>query len=154
MLRRLLQNLQKGVERGNGQHVDLVHNIDPLFYIGGGVDCLVPQGPNLIDAVVGRGVQLQYVQKRAIFNSQTAWTLIAGVAVHRVLTVHRLGENFRAGGLAGAPGAGEEVGVGRAAFRHLTLQRFGDMGLADDVGKRLGPPLAVQCLIHPRISFQ
>ena len=50
-----------------------------------------------------------------------AATLVAGVAVHRVLAVDRLGEDLGAGGLAGAPGAGEKVGVGQPAGGHLAF---------------------------------
>ena len=128
--------------------MDLVHDVDPLFYVGGGVDGLIPQGPDLVHAVIGGGVQLQNIQKAAAFQPQTAGTLTAGVAVYRVLTVDGLGQNFGAGGLAGAPGAGEKVGVGGASLRHLLFQGFGDVLLPDDIGEHLGPPLAVQCLIH------
>ncbi|MPN45953.1 hypothetical protein SDC9_193532 [bioreactor metagenome] len=61
MLRRLLQNFQKGVERRHGEHVNFVHNINPFFYVGGGVNRLVPQSADLIHAVVGGGVQLQNI---------------------------------------------------------------------------------------------
>ena len=148
MLRRLLQNFQQGVEGGSGQHVDLVHDVHPLFHIGRGVNGLVPQGTDLVHAVVGGGVQLQNIQKAAVFDTQAAGAPVAGVAVHRVLAVDGLGQNLGAGGLAGTPGAGKEVGVGGAALGDLFLQGLGNMGLADDVGKRLGPPFSIQGLIH------
>ena len=135
-----------------GQHVDLVHDVYPLLHVGGGVDGLVPQGPDLVHAVVGGGVQLQHIQKAAVLDAHAGRALAAGVAVHRVLTVDGLGQDLGAGGLAGAPGAGEEVGVGGAALRHLLLQGLGDVGLADDVRERLGPPFAVQGLIQGTTS--
>ena len=146
--RGLLQNFQQGVKGGGGQHVDLVHDVDPLLHIGGSVDGFIPQGPDLVHAVGGSGVQFQHVQKAAVFQPHTAGTLAAGVTVYRVLTVDGLGQNFGAGGLSGAPGAGEEVGMGGAALRHLLLQRFSDVFLPDDIGEHLGPPFAVQRLIH------
>ena len=128
--------------------MDLVHDIDPLFYVGRGVDGLIPQGPDLIYAVIGGGVQLQNIQKAAAFQPQTARTLTAGVTVYRVLTVDGLGQNFGAGGLAGTSCAGEQIGMGGTALCHLLFQGLGDVLLTDDVGKHLGPPLAVQRLIH------
>ena len=128
--------------------MDLVDDIDPLFDSGGGVDGLVPQGPDLVHTVIGRGVQLQDVQKAAVLNAKAGGAGAAGVPVHGMLAVYGLGENFRAGGLSGAPGAGEEVSVGGAAFGHLLLQGLGDMGLPRDVREGLGPPLAVEGLIH------
>jgi len=103
---------------------------------------------DLIHAVIGGGVQLQNIQKAAAFQPQTAGTLTAGVAVYRVLTVDGLGQNFGAGGLAGTSCAGEQIGVGGTALCHLFFQRLGDVLLTDHVGKHLGPPLAVQRLIH------
>ena len=65
-----------------------------------------------------------------------------------MLAVDRLGQDLGAGGLSGAPGAGEQVSVRGPPLRHLLFQGLGDMGLANDVGERLGPPFAVQGLIH------
>ena len=69
--------------------------------------------------------------------------MVARVAVLRVLAVHRPGQNLGAGGLAGAPGAGEEVGVAQPSGGHLTLEGFGDVSLAHHVVKGAGPPFAV-----------
>ena len=132
--------------------MDLVHDIDPLLHIGGRVDGLVPQGPDLVHAVVGGGVQLQHIQKAAVFDAHAGGALAAGIAVHRMLAVDGLGQDLGAGGLAGAPGAGEEVRVGGAALRHLPAQRLRDVGLADDVRKRLGPPFPIQRLVQKATS--
>ena len=148
VLRRLLQNLQQSIEGRGGEHVDLVHDVHPLLHIGRGVDGFVPQGPHLVDTVVGGSVQLQYIQKTAVFDAHAGGALAAGIAVHRVLAVDGLGQDFGTGGLAGAPGACEEVRMGGAALRHLLTQSLGDVGLADDIRKRFGPPFAVQGLIQ------
>ena len=57
MGRRLLQNLQQRIECRCGQHVNLIHNIDPLTHRRRRIGRLVPQRANLIDPVVGGGVQ-------------------------------------------------------------------------------------------------
>ena len=57
--RGLLQDLQQGVEGGGRQHVDLVDDVHPVAHRRRGVDGLVPQGPDVVHAVVGGGVQLQ-----------------------------------------------------------------------------------------------
>ena len=54
-----------------------------------------------------------------------------------------LGENLRAGGLACAAHAGEQVGVAYAARRYLIAQRRDDAALCDDILKPLGSPFAV-----------
>ena len=61
VFRRLLQNLQQGIEGGGGEHMHLVHDVNPLAHGGGGVHRLVPQGTDLVHAVVGGGVQLHHV---------------------------------------------------------------------------------------------
>ena len=144
----LLQDLQQGVEGGSGQHVDLVHDVDPFTDGGGGIDRLVPEGADLVHAVVGGGVQLQHVQDGAVFDAQTGGALVAGVAVLGILAIDRPGQDLGAGGLAGAPGAGEQVGVGQPVPGHLLLQRVGDVGLAHHVVEGAGAPLAVQGLVH------
>ena len=141
--RGLLQNFQKGIEGGDGEHVDLVHNVDPLFHLGRRVNGLVPQGPDLLNAVIRGSVQLQDIQEAAAVNASAGLALVAGVTVYGVLAVHRLGQNFGAGGLSGAPGAGEEIGVGGPVLSHLPAQGLGDVALTDDVGKGLWSPLSI-----------
>ena len=145
---RFLQNFQQSVESRRGQHMNLVHDIDPLFHIGRGIDSLVPQGAHLIHAVVGGGIQFQHIQKAAAFQPNAAGALAAGIAVDRVFAVDGLGQNFGTGGLASAAGAGEQVGMRGAPLRHLLFQGLGDMFLPDHVGEHLGSPFAVQRLIH------
>ena len=130
VLRRLLQNLQQGVEGGDGQHVYLVDDVHPLFQHGGGIDRFLTQCAHLIHAVVGGGVQLRHIQQHAAVDTPAGVALAARRAVHGMLAVHRLGQNSGAGGLAGAPGAGEQVGVAHAALGHLPLQSVGDVGLS------------------------
>ena len=38
--------------------------------------------------------------------------------------------------------------MGGPALGHLAAEGPGDVLLADNVGKGLGPPLAVECLVH------
>ena len=150
--RGLLQNLQQRVECGSGEHVDLVHDVYAVFYLGRGVDGLVPQGADVVHAVVGGGVQLQHIQETSVVNAQTGGTLITGVTVYRMLAVDSLGQDLGAGGLTGTAGTGEEVGVAQPPLGHLTAQSLGDMLLSHHIGKGLGPPLAVKRLIHTATS--
>ena len=143
MLRRLLQDLEQGVERLGGEHVHLVHNIHPLFHRGGGVYRLVQDGPDVVHPVVGGGVQLQHVQDGAVLNAQAGGAGVAGVAVPGAFAVHRPGQQLGAGGLARPPGAGEQVGVGQPPGRHLALEGLGDVALAHHLVKGAGAPLAV-----------
>ena len=60
-----------------------------------------------------------------------------------VQTVDRLGKDFGTGCLAGAAGAGKQVGVANAPGGNLVLQRRDDGGLPYNVSKALGAPFAV-----------
>ena len=133
--------------------MDLVHDIDALSDGGGGINRLIPEGANLIDAVVGCGVQFQHVQNRAVLNAHTGGAGVAGVSVIGIFAVDGPGEDLGAAGLAGASGAGEEIGMGGTAGSDLLLQGIGDMGLAHHIIKGFGPPFAVEGLIHQITRF-
>lgn len=111
VLRGFFEDLEQGVEGGDAQHVDLVHDVDALFDAGGGEDGLVAQGADVVHAVVGGCVDLYDVHDRAVVNAAAGGALAAGVAVHGVLAVDGLGEYFGAAGLARAARTYEEVGV-------------------------------------------
>ena len=148
VLWRLFQNLQQSVKRRRGEHVDLVYNINPLFSMGRRVNCLVPQRPNLVHAVVRGGVQLQHIQKAPALNPDAGRTYAAGVSVHRMLTVDCLRQNFGTGSFTGSPGTRKEIGVGGPILGHLATQGLRNMGLSDHIGKNLGPPFPIKRLIH------
>ncbi len=148
MLRRLLQNFQQGVEGGGGEHMHLVHDIHPLAHGSRGIDRLVPQRPHLVHPVVGGSVQFQYLHHRAVLDALTGIAFIAGIAVHRMLAVHRPCQYLGAGGLSRAPGAGKQVSVGKPPLLDLPFQCLCNMALPHHVVKRAGPPFAVEGLIH------
>ena len=119
-----------------------------LFQHRGGVYRLAEQLPDVVHPAVAGGVQLRHVQQGAAVDAPAGLALVAGGPVLRVQAVDGLGQNPGAGGFAGAPGAGEQIGVGRAALGHLPLEGAGDVVLAHHLGKGFGPPFPIQCLIH------
>ena len=153
VLGRLLKYFQQGVERRGGEHVHLVDDVHALFYRRGREHCLLPQGADVVDAVVGRGVQLHNVEHGAVRDAAARRAHPAGVAVDLVLAVDRLGEDARAGGFARAARADEDICVRQAPGLHLVFQRLGNMLLSDDLVKGLRPPFAVQRLIHDAPSL-
>ena len=52
MLRRLLDRLEQGVERLHREHMDLIDDIHPLFCLCRGIDRVIPQSADMVDAVV------------------------------------------------------------------------------------------------------
>ena len=77
----------------------------------------------------------------------------AGVAVDRVLAVDRPGQDAGAGGLAGAAGADEDIGMGEAVVFDLVFKGFSDVLLPDDLIEGLRAPFSIERLIHDAASF-
>ena len=150
MGRRFFQSLQQSVEGGNGEHVHLVDDVHPVLGGGGGEVGLLNQGADAVHAVVAGGVDLHHIQNGALFQSPADFAFPAGVPVLGVEAVHRPGQDFGAGGLACAPGPGEQVSVGNAAPHQLVFQGDGDLGLAYHVREELGPVFSVEHLIHAK----
>ena len=148
VLRRLFEDLQQGVERRVAEHVHLVDDIHALAHAGGGKDRLVAQGAHVVDTVVGRGVKLDHVEDRSVVDAAAGGAPVARVAIDRMLTVDRLGQDLGAGGLAGAARADEQIGVGQPSGLDLLFERLGNMLLTDNIVKRLRPVFAIERLIH------
>ena len=143
VLGRLLERFQQRVERADREHMHLVDDEHALFDLRGRIARLVAQVADIVDAVVGRRVDLGHVEHRAVQNAAARGAFVARVAVHRMLAVDRPGENFRAGRLARAARTGEQIRMAESAALKLSAQRVGDMLLSDHVRKGLRPPFAV-----------
>ncbi len=148
MLRRFFQYLEEGIERRRGEHVHLIDDVDLVLADRRQIGYLVAQVADVIHTVVGRGVQLHNIEYGAVRNAAARRTHAAGVAVDWVLAVDRSGKNARAGGLARAARADENIRMRKPPGLYLIFQRLGNVLLTDDLIKGLRPPLAVQRLIH------
>ena len=120
MFRRLLQCFEQRVEGAGGQHVDLIDDVDPVFALGRRVADLVPDLTDVVHTVVGSRVDLDEVE--AGFRLPAQFTLVAGVAIDRVQAVDRPGKDLGHGGLAGAAGAAEQVGMAVPVVDDLVAQ--------------------------------
>ena len=143
---RLLDQLEQRVERSRRDHVGLVDDVDLVATADGGEERAFPQVTRLVDVAVRGGVDLDDVDAAgpAAGEVATALALAAGVGHRRLFAVQRAGQDAGAGGLAAAARPGEEVGVVDAVAGECVPQRLGDVVLADDLGKRLGPVPAVE----------
>ena len=111
MLGWFFEYLEQRVEGGDTEHVDLVHDVDALFDAGRGEDSLVPEGPDVVDAIVGGGVDFDDVHDGAVVDTAAGGALAAGVTVDGVLAVDGLGEDLGAAGLTGTARTDKEVGM-------------------------------------------
>ena len=148
MRRRLLDNLKKRVECRQREHMDFVDDVHTLFGNSRRKHRFLPEIPDVVYAGIRRCVQFHDVQNASVVNPPAETAIVAGVAVHRVLTVDRLGQYSRTGGLAGSSRADKNIGMREMPRADLGLEGFGDVLLADHIVKHLRSPLAIKRLIH------
>ena len=154
MRRGLLQALQEGVEGLLGEHVHLVDDVDleAPGEVGpaGALHQALAQLADVVDAPVGGPVDLdQEVELAPGEQGLAVLALVARLALHPPPAVDGPGQDARGGGLAGAAGPAEEVGVGDLVAGDGVAQGAGDVLLPDQrvalgVGEGLGPPLVVE----------
>ena len=144
--RRLLERLQQRVGRRRREHVDLVDDVDLLAArrAEGGPGHQVAHG---VDAVVGGGVELVDVERRAPGDLHARRADTARLAVVEVGAVEGLGQDAGRRGLAGAPGAAEQVGVGHPAVPHGVAQGQDHVVLAAHLGERRRTEAPVEGLV-------
>ncbi len=122
---RLLQGLQEGVEGVLTQHV---HLIDDVHLPGAHLRCdmhLLDKRPNMFNAIIAGGVQLEDAQTVAFSEGATGGAGAAGAEVRvEVLAVDGAGQDAGAGGLAHPPWTREQEGLGEMVAADGVLQRF------------------------------
>ena len=121
----------------------LVDDIHTLFDRNRRKHGLLAQLADVINAVVRCGVDLDDVHDASVLDAEAGRALAAGIAVHGVLAVERLGKYLRAGCLARATRSDEQIRVRGAACRYLIFKRFRYVLLPDDLIKGLRPPLTI-----------
>ena len=149
----LLERLQQRVRRRRRQHVDLVEDVH-LRAPGRAHGRLGDEVADGLDPVVGGGVELVHVERRAVLDGQARLADAARLAVGRVRAVEDLGQDAGGRGLARAPGAAEQVGVAHPIAPDRVLQGRDQVVLAPDLGESLRPVAAVERLVgHRRPSL-
>ena len=147
-VRRLLERLEECVPGVLRDLVRLVEDVDLAAQVRRGVVEALAELAHVVDATVGRGVDLDEVERTALADGIAGRAGVAGVGVRtQVRAVERLGKDPRQGGLARAARPGEQDGVRDLAGRHRVAERGDHRLLADDLGERLGAPAAVEGLV-------
>ena len=144
--RGLFKGLEEGVGGCRRQHVDLVDDVD-LLAAGRSEGRPGYQVAHGVDPVVGCGVQLMDVHRGAAGDLHTRRAHTAGLTVVQIGAVERLGQDAGGGGLAGASGAAEQVGVGHPAVAHGVAQGEHNMVLPADLFERRRSEPSVQGLV-------
>ena len=146
---RFLQRLQEGIAGGPRQHVGLVEDVYTMRSGGRGHGADIHTNlSDVLNLVVGGGIELDHIQRSALSDSDAGSTLVVGFAVFaQVGAVEGLGEQSGGRRLPRSARPGEQVRMGHLAFEDLARQRPGDMVLAHDLGEGLRAILPVQRLV-------
>ncbi|SIJ09000.1 Uncharacterised protein [Mycobacteroides abscessus subsp. abscessus] len=148
--RRLLDDLEQGVEALRGDHVRLVEDEHLVPVSGRRVDRALTQVASVVDAVVAGRVDLDDVERAgsAVGEVAAARALAAGHWGGPLLAVEAPREDPRRGGLAAAARPREQVGMVDATTLDGGLERLGHMLLTDDLVEGLWAVSSVQCGGH------
>ena len=149
-VRRLLERLQERVPGVLRDLVGLVEDVDLPSQVRRGVVDPVAELPDVRDAAVARGVDLDEVHRPALADRDARLAPVARVAVLEVRAVDGLGEDPGERRLARPARADEEDRVGDPAGADGVPQRLDDGGLPDDLAEGLRPPPAVERLVRRR----
>ena len=144
---RLFQRLQHGVEGVGGEHVDLVDDEDLVAAHRGQVGGVLQHHRHFLDLAVGGRVHLQIVGKAPLVHAPAGRAFTAGMGAHALFAVQGLGQDAGDGGLAHAPGAGEQVGVVKPLVVECVAQRAHDRVLSDQGIEVARAPFAGQHLM-------
>ncbi len=135
--RRFLKGLEESVESLLREHMDLIDDKHAVGALRGGHLHLLDKLADVVDAVVGSGVEFYDIERSALVERTAAVALVASLSVGcRIGAVDGLGENSGAGSLADASRTAEEVAVGQTVRGDSVLQCRGQRLLPDDAVER------------------
>ena len=144
-----LEGLQQGVLGARREHVHLVEHVH-LGPARRAERHPADELANVVDLVVGGGVQLVQLVGRARGDGGARRTGAARLAVGEVLTIERLGQDAGGGCLPRAARPAEEVGVPHPVGTDSVAQCRHDVFLADDLAESRRPVAQVERLMHHR----
>ena len=146
VLRRLLDDLEQGVEALRRDHVRLVDDVDLVAALGRAITRPLTQVTRIVHATVRGGVDLDHVD-RARSPAGQRHTRVALTTRRRrraLLAVEAAGQDACARRLAAAARPTEEVGVVDPPGAQRLHERLGDVLLPDDVREALRSVAAVE----------
>src|ERR1043166_6733157 len=147
MLWRLLQRLQKRVERGWRKHVHLVNEIDFVTPFGRRIPNVLSQLPHVLHAVVACAVDFDHVETVAAGDFAAVIAHAAWRNRRSFDAVERLCQNSCRRSFANAARANKKICVREPVLRDRIFQCARDMGLADQIVNCLRPILSSENLV-------
>ncbi len=126
----------------------LVDDVDPFFYLCRRIYHIIPNGSDIIYAIIRRCIDLLYIKDISSINAPARGTAVAGIPIHWIFTVYGLGQYLGTGGFTRTPGAGKKVGMAELSGNQLIFQGGGHSSLPHNIVKGLRPVFPVKGLIH------
>jgi hypothetical protein len=141
MAGRLFQRLQERIERGDGQHMHFVDDVDFESGPSRPIDCVLAKLANLIDPVIGGSVDFNDIDIFADIHRDATLALTArlGRGLIHGLAIQRLGQYARHSSFTDAAGARKKIRVGNSVGLNGVLERLGNRILSDNIIERLRP---------------
>ena len=146
VIRWFLDKLEERIEARGRHHVGLVDDVDLVARGGRREHRALAQFTGVVDAAVGRSVELDDVDGTRARRREVDAALAhpAGIRGRALLAVERAGQDASGRGLPAATGPGEQIGVVDAVVLQRATQRPGHMVLADDLVQRRRTVGAIQ----------
>ena len=133
MGRRLLDQLQQGVEGGVRELVRLVEDVDLVASLDRLEDDVLADLADVVDAPLGRSVHLDHVERCPRGDRAAGVALVAGGRGRALRAVERLGDDPGERGLTGSARAGEEVRLADEVALDRIAKRSHHRLLPDDL---------------------
>ena len=146
---RFLQGLEQRIEGGGREHVALVDHVDLPAGLHRCEARAFDQLPDVVDAGVGGRIDLDHIEGIARRDRAAQFTDTAGFGGGAVGgdAVERAGQDPRAGGLAGAARAAEQIGGRDAPLPQGVAERGHDRLLPHQLVEALGAVFVMERLI-------
>jgi hypothetical protein len=116
--------------------MDFVDDIDFVVSFDWGVSHFLNEITDLVNAIIGSGVDLNDVWVIAVSDFLTVLAMVALMA-KAFFAVEGFGEKSRHGGFASSTRAGEKISVGHLSGREGVLERAHNWFLASDLFESL-----------------
>ena len=144
--RRLLDELQQGIEACRGHHMGFVDDVDLEATADRGKESPLSQIASIVDTAVAGRVDLDDIDTSRAVTRQVAagLALTARYCPRTLLTVQRSSEDPGGCRLAAAARTREQVRVIDPVVRQRSLQWLSDVLLTDDLGERVWSVAAVE----------
>ena len=123
MMGRFLQCFQKCIESRRTQHMHLIDNKDLVFSDRRRNAHLVDQGTDVIDRVVGGGIEFMDIIRTLLVEGLAGFAFVTGFPVgSRIQTIDRLGKDTGTRSLAHSTGTAKEVGMSQLVTLYCILK--------------------------------